>query len=70
MAKNQPIKTNEPDVINDGAPREDHLEKASGELGTDTVQKAVDEANEQGFIGEKTDPRPNTDYSQEGGMPV
>lgn len=45
------------------------IEKASGELGTDELQKATDEAEVKGFIGEKTDPRPNSFYSQEGGAP-
>jgi hypothetical protein len=46
------------------------LEKASGELGSDQVQKAVDEAEAKGYIGVKVDPRPNSDYSMEGGAPV
>lgn len=31
------------------------------------AQKAVDTAEEQGFIGTKVDPRPNSDYSLESG---
>ncbi len=65
MAKNE---TNKP-LGNDGAPTADHLEKAPTGAGADDLQKRVDEAEEKGYIGEKVDPRPNSDYSQIGGMP-
>lgn len=67
MAKNQ----NEVQLpASDGAPNSTTFEKASGELGEETLQKATDEAEAKGYIGTKVDPRPNTDYSQEGGMPT
>jgi hypothetical protein len=33
----------------------------------DAIQDAVDQAEEQGFLGQKTDPRPNSAYSLESG---
>lgn len=42
------------------------LEKASGELGSDEIQQATDEAEAKGYIGVKTDPRPNEDYTVAG----
>lgn len=41
-------------------------EKAA-EKATTEAQKATDRAEEQGFLGTKVDPRPNSDYSLESG---
>lgn len=38
------------------------IEKTANE-----IQKAVDEAEKQGFYGVKADPRPNSEYSLESG---
>jgi hypothetical protein len=46
------------------------LEKASGALGTDEVQRQVDEDEAKGYHGVKTDPLPNSAYSLEGGPPT
>lgn len=37
-----------------------------GDAGVSEVADRVAEENEQGFIGEKVDPRPNEDYTVEG----
>lgn len=41
--------------------------KKSEDLGQSEVQKNVDVAEDQGFLGRKVDPRPNSDYSLESG---
>lgn len=41
-------------------------EKKSGDLGQAEVQKRMDEATEQGFIGVEADPTPNENYSVAG----
>jgi hypothetical protein len=41
--------------------------RAKDDLGEAEVQKNVDEELEQGFRGEKVDPRPNSDYSLQSG---
>lgn len=41
--------------------------KKTDDAGAEEVQKAVDEEQEQGFVGEKVDPRPNSDHSLESG---
>lgn len=45
-------------------------EAKANEVGAADVQKQTDTAEAQGFIGVKTDPRPNSDYSLEGGPPT
>ncbi len=45
------------------------LEDAPDVLGGGEVQDATDKAEEKGYIGTKVDPRPNSDYSLEGGAP-
>lgn len=42
------------------------LEKGDGESGEEQVQAQLDQEEEQGFIGEKVDPRPNEDYTLRG----
>lgn len=46
-------------------PAETTFEKASGAGGGDELQDLHDEAAEQGFMGEKVDPRPDSYYSLE-----
>lgn len=41
--------------------------KKSSDAGQSEVQKAVDEGQEQGYIGIKIDPLPNSAYSLESG---
>ncbi|MCA1570313.1 MAG: hypothetical protein LC798_08355 [Chloroflexi bacterium] len=41
-------------------------DKKNDDLGADEVQKAVDEENEQGFLGTEVDPTPNENYTVAG----
>lgn len=41
--------------------------KKADDSGAADVQKAVDEATDQGYVGDKVDPRPNSDHSLESG---
>lgn len=40
--------------------------KTSDDAGQASVQKQVDEENEQGFVGTKVDPTPNENYTFSG----
>ena len=42
-------------------------QKKEADAGQAEVQKKVDKGEEQGFLGRKVDPRPNSDYSLESG---
>ena len=42
------------------------LEKGTGESGEDEVQQRVDVENAAGYVGSKTDPIPNENYTVEG----
>ena len=42
------------------------FERGEGDAGQTEVQEAMDEATEQGFIGEKADPVPNEAYTVSG----
>lgn len=41
--------------------------KKTDDLGAAEVQKTVDKAEDLGYIGQKVDPRPNSDHSLESG---
>lgn len=71
MADKKKISETEADIVADPGPSDGftELEKASGALGSDEVQEKTDEAEAKGYIGVKADPRPNSDYSMEGGAP-
>lgn len=48
-------------------------EKKADDAGQASVQKQIDEENEQGFVGEKVDPTPNENYTAAGqaaGLPT
>lgn len=49
------------------APTEQAAEDQPTALGGEQVQEEVAKAQEQGYFGTKTDPRPNSDYSLESG---